>query len=97
MTVSRFVSTIPASAQDLRSLLSIYQDYHYTTIGPIGVIYALVLFMIKESTMKVTRQEGFKEAPSYKLTELEDSTLEKLCDEFRENVFKFANKHMPPR
>ncbi len=45
----------------------------------------------------VTRQEGFKEAPSYKLTELEDSTLEKLCDEFRENVFKFANKHMPPR
>lgn len=25
----------------------------------------------------VTRQEGFKEAPSYKLTELDDSTLDR--------------------
>lgn len=44
-----------------------------------------------------SRQEGFKEAPSYKLAELDVDTLEKLCDEFRENVFKFANKPIPPR
>ena len=42
------------------------------------------------------REEGFKEAPKYHLSELEVRTLDDLCREFRREVFKKAGKAMPP-
>lgn len=36
------------------------------------------------------RDEGFREAPKYALSELDANTLSLLCDEFRANVFQKA-------
>lgn len=41
------------------------------------------------------RQDGFKEAPSYALSELDADTLSEMCDEFRAEIFKKAGKEDP--
>lgn len=38
------------------------------------------------------RQDGFKEAPKYALSELDDETLEELCRQFKDDVFAKARK-----
>ena len=43
------------------------------------------------------RQDGFTETPVYKLEDLDVETLEPLCNEFRDSVFKKANKDQPTR
>jgi hypothetical protein len=42
------------------------------------------------------RQEGMQEAPKYHLSEFDSATLDKLCREFRREVFGKAGKAMPP-
>lgn len=41
------------------------------------------------------KQEGFKELPKHALKDLSVETLDKLCDEFRQEVFRKANKQDP--
>ncbi|MEM7209548.1 MAG: hypothetical protein AAF434_17145 [Pseudomonadota bacterium] len=41
------------------------------------------------------RQEGFQESPKYALSDLDATTLSQLCDKFREDVFKKADKVDP--
>ena len=41
------------------------------------------------------RQNGFVTSPSWKLSELDEDTLSDLCDQFRKDVFKRANKKDP--
>lgn len=41
------------------------------------------------------REDGFSEAPKYALNELDAATLDLLCDQFREDVFKKAGKQDP--
>jgi hypothetical protein len=41
------------------------------------------------------RQEGWKEAPSIPLSELDADALSLLCDEFRAEVFRKAGKRDP--
>lgn len=41
------------------------------------------------------RQEGFREAPTLALAELDAGTLSGLCDQFRAAVFKKADKIDP--
>lgn len=53
-------------------------------------------FVLVEATPK-QRQEGFKDASSYPLSDLDERTLMILCDEFTESVFKKAGKDMPTR
>lgn len=48
-------------------------------------------------TLPRPRQEGIQEAPKYRLSDLDAITLEKLCDEFRTEVFKKAGKNRPPQ
>ena len=36
------------------------------------------------------RHDGFVDAPVYHLSQLDKHTLKKLCDDFRDNVFKKA-------
>lgn len=43
----------------------------------------------------VKREEGFKEAPKYALSELEPSVLSELCDTFRREIFEKAGKADP--
>ena len=38
------------------------------------------------------RQDGFKEVPKYSLSELSAETLDKLCMDFRSEVFRKAGK-----
>lgn len=42
-----------------------------------------------------SRQDGFHESLSLNLSELDEDTLSKLCDQFRKNVFEKANKKDP--
>jgi hypothetical protein len=42
------------------------------------------------------KQDGMKEVPSYPLSDLDAWTLDKLCREFRNEVFKKAGKQQPP-
>ena len=41
------------------------------------------------------REDGWKEAPKYKLSEVSEVTLSKLCDDFRRAVFEKAGKLDP--
>lgn len=41
------------------------------------------------------RQEGFQEAPKWPLSEVPESELSRLCDEFRAEVFRKAGKTDP--
>lgn len=43
------------------------------------------------------REDGFKEAIKFHLSELDSLTLDKLCEEFRKEVFKKAGKEQPPK
>ena len=43
------------------------------------------------------REDGFKEGPKFHLRELDSLTLAKLCDDFRDEVFKKAEKEQPPQ
>lgn len=42
------------------------------------------------------KQDGMQELPSYPLSDLDSWTLDKLCREFRNEVFKKAGKEQPP-
>ncbi len=42
-----------------------------------------------------SRQEGFKEADKYALSELDAATLDLLCDQFRADIFTKAGKRDP--
>lgn len=46
--------------------------------------------IVKPKTGK--REEGFKEAPKYHLRDLSSATLEQLCSNFRDAVFRKAEK-----
>lgn len=52
-------------------------------------------FVIAEDSPS-KKQEGFKKAPQYHLSDLDSNTLEILCAQFRREVFKKAGKPMPP-
>lgn len=41
------------------------------------------------------REEGFKEAPCYPLSDLSAETLDRLCSNFRDEVFHKAGKVQP--
>ena len=43
------------------------------------------------------KQDGIQETPKYSLADLDPNTLDRLCDEFRDAVFKKAGKTQPPR
>ena len=42
------------------------------------------------------RQEGWQERPRYPLSDLDPQTLDRLCDQFRAEVFRKAGKQEPP-
>ena len=42
------------------------------------------------------KQDGMQELPCYPLSDLDPLTLDRLCDEFRKEVFKKAGKVPPP-
>lgn len=42
------------------------------------------------------RQEGMIESPKYALSELSAETLDALCEQFTNEVFKKAGKQRPP-
>jgi len=41
------------------------------------------------------RQHGFKESPTVPLSEVDADSLAKLCDDFREEIFRKAGKRDP--
>ena len=43
------------------------------------------------------REEGFQEGMKFHLSELDSLTLDKLCNDFRAEVFKKAKKQEPPQ
>lgn len=43
------------------------------------------------------RQDGLTESPKYKLSELSETVLGQLCDEFRAEIFKKAGKDDPDK
>lgn len=42
------------------------------------------------------KEDGVQELPCYPLSSLDSLTLDKLCRQFREEVFKKAGKQQPP-
>ena len=48
-------------------------------------------FVIQETPPR-SRADGFREAPKFALHELDDFTLQALCDQFVEDVFAKAKK-----
>ena len=48
-------------------------------------------YVVTEAEPK-PRQEGFSEMPSIHLSDLDEDTLSKLCDDFTKAVFKKADK-----
>ena len=51
-------------------------------------------FVLTEQDAK-PRQEGMQEAPKFSLSDLDATTLAKLCDDFTDSVFKKAGKQQP--
>ena len=43
------------------------------------------------------RQDGFKESPSYPLSDFDAVTLQRMCDEFTAEIFRKAGKNPPPK
>ena len=43
------------------------------------------------------KQDGMQELPCYPLSDLDPLMLDKLCSEFRAEVFRKAGKEPPPR
>ena len=58
-------------------------------------------FTVPNFVIQVTppgdRGQGIQEAPKYALSDLDPYTLERLCDEFRTEVFNKAGKQQPPQ
>lgn len=52
-------------------------------------------FVIAETEAR-PRQEGVSLAQQYRLSALDPETLERLCEEFTNAVFKKAGKQRPP-
>lgn len=51
-------------------------------------------------TMKVPprpREEGFQQAPTFPLSEVDAETLAQMCDDFRASVFEKAGKVDPAK
>lgn len=46
--------------------------------------------LVKEKPRK--RQEGFAEGMKFRLADLDAATLDKLCEEFKKEIFKKAGK-----
>ena len=42
------------------------------------------------------REDGFAEKAAYPLSDLDSLTLDKLCRQFRDEVFRKAGKSQPP-
>lgn len=42
------------------------------------------------------KQDGWQELPCYPLSDLDSLTLDKLCREFRDEIFRKAGKEQPP-
>jgi len=42
------------------------------------------------------KQDGMQELSCYPLSHLDSLTLDKLCNEFRDDVFRKAGKEQPP-
>lgn len=42
------------------------------------------------------REDGFGDTPCYPLRDLDPMTLDKMCDAFRDEVFRKAGKGRPP-
>jgi hypothetical protein len=42
------------------------------------------------------KQDGMQELPSYPLSDLDADTLDKMCRDFRDEVFRKAGKEQPP-
>jgi len=53
-------------------------------------------FVLTEAEPK-PREEGMTEPPKYALSELNPETLEALCEQFTNEVFRKAGKSRPPR
>ena len=51
-------------------------------------------FVLVESHV-APRQQGLVESPKYALKDLDEATLDLLCDQFREDIFKKAGKQDP--
>ena len=49
--------------------------------------------LVKERPGK--REDGFKEGMKFHLSDLDSYTLDKLCNDFRDEVFKKAKKQQP--
>ena len=50
--------------------------------------------MVKESPQP--RENGFQEGRKFHVSELDQDTLWKLCEQFKDDVFKKANAQLPP-
>lgn len=44
-----------------------------------------------------SREDGFNKGVSYPLSDLDPYTLDALCNQFRNEVFKKAGKRQPPQ
>ena len=49
--------------------------------------------LVKQSPGK--KEDGFKEGPKFHLSELDSLVLNRLCNDFRNEVFKKAGKEQP--
>lgn len=58
--------------------------------------FSIPNFVIQEMPPR-TKQEGFSNAPSYYLSEVDAETLSDMCDKFREEIFKKAQKEDPKK
>lgn len=52
-------------------------------------------YVIADSKPK-PRDDGFEEEKKYHLSDLDSGTLLKLCNDFKDSVFKKAGKQHPP-
>ncbi len=52
------------------------------------------VFAVSKPALK---QQGMQELPRYPLSDLDPMTLDRLCDDFRAEVFRKAGKEQPPR
>lgn len=43
------------------------------------------------------KQDGIQELPTFHLSDLDPLTLDRLCRDFRDDVFKKAGKQQPPQ
>jgi len=51
---------------------------------------------VRAVTKPGKREDGIQESPCYPLSDLDAETLDKLCRDFRAEVFRKAGKEQPP-